>query len=250
MKMQWLFAGLCAGLLLAGCAGEVGIPVAGPALSVLANTPPVPPAAGDTAVYRVTNAYRREVIGEVHYRVESTSGGQILVAVTPGTPLLGPPRTEVYTPEGNWLRHPVTNHDQLVEYEFAPLYPAYPLPLDFEKSWSLRVAATNPASGRRVSVRVDGRVLGGERIVTPAGAFDTIKIGRTVYAGDRDGPILETTITETDWYAPALGRAVRAESRSQWLDLRQGAPSGFLSGDARLMRGDWHIYELVGRTSK
>ncbi len=145
------------------------------------------------------------------------------------------------TREGNWLRHPVTNHDQPVEYEFATAYPAYAFPLEPRKSWSRRVDAIHPATGRRNSVRVDGKVVGAERISVPGGSFDTIKVSRRVYAGDWDGFRLETNIIETDWYAPQLGRPVKSESTSSYMH-----PDRCVEYHACTpILGDWHILELV-----
>ena len=199
-------------------------------------------AAGDSWAYRVANGYNHEVRGRVQYRVDKVEPGRISVLVTPDVPALGGPRTEVYTPEGNWLRHPLINHDQPVEYEFAQPYPAYLFPLEAGKSWSLRVNATNPLTGRRASVRVDGEVLGTERITVPAGAYDTIKVRRRIYAGDWEGRRSETNITETDWYAPALGRAVRSERNSGYMDADRCSDEMSACTPAR---GDWHILELV-----
>ena len=198
------------------------------------------PAAGDVYVYRVINAYNSEIQGSITYRVDQVDPDRIVMTVTADRPALGPARTEVYTTNGNWLRHPLINHDQLVEYEFAQAYPAYEFPLELGKSWSVRVPALHPASGQRNSVRVDGEVLGTERIVTPAGSFDTIKIRRRVYAGDRDAFRFETTIVETDWYAPALGRPVRTDSNSSYMD-----PSRCGRGPCVPVRGDWNVFELI-----
>ena len=209
--------------------------IIGPAVAAAAS-----PAAGDTYTYRIFNGYNNEVRGQIRYRVDKIDADRIAVSVTTDTPTAGAARTEVYTKEGNWLRHPVTNHDQPVEYEFAQAYPAYVFPLDSGKSWSVRVNAIDPATGRRNSVRVDGEVLGSERISVPAGAFDTIKIRRYVYAGDWDGFRFETNITEIDWYAPALGRPVRSESNSGYLH-----PSRCGRGACRPIRGDWNVMELV-----
>ena len=200
------------------------------------------PAAGDTWTYRVANGYNNEVRGRIQYRVDKVESDRITVQVTPDVPALGLPHTEVYTPDGNWLRHPLINHDQPVEYAFAEPYPAYRFPLDPGKSWSLRVSATNPANGRRASVRVDGDVLGTERISVPAGAYDTIKVRRRVYAGDFAGPRSETNITEMDWYAPALGRVVRSELRSDYMDRDRCSDE---MSACTPVRGDWHILELV-----
>jgi hypothetical protein len=201
------------------------------------------PAAGDSWAYRVINGYSNEVLTKVQYRVDKVEANRVVVSITPSEPaLLGGPREEFYTPDGNWIKHPLINHDQTVEYEFTQPYPAYMFPLDAGKSWSVRIDAVSRATGRRASVRVDGEVLGIERITVPAGAFDTIKIRRRTYAGDFDGPRSETNITETEWYAPAVGRAVRIDSNSNFMD--QGYCGDEMSA-CTARRGDWHIFELV-----
>jgi hypothetical protein len=244
MTMQCVLTALLLALLSGGCAAPIGTPVGGPLLSALIDTRPALPAAGDTAVYRVINAYNGEVRGEIHYRVDKVESASVVVSVSTNSPYAGVPHTEVYTTEGNWLRHPVVNHDRPTDYDFAPPYPAYPFPLDIGKSWSMRVNATTPATGQRRSVRVDGQVLGAERISTPAGTFDTIKIRRLVYAGDWDGFLRETQIMQLDWYAPVLGRAVRTESNSQWQDMSRCTRSG-----CSWFRGDWDVLELVSHTA-
>ena len=240
--------------------------------------------AGDTFVFRVVNGYNNEARGHIQYRVDNADAARISISVSTDVSALGLPRTEIYTNEGNWLRHTLVNHDEPVEYEFSPPYPAYVFPLEAGKSWSQRVTATNPVTRRRNSVRVDGEVLGSERISTPAGAFDTVKVRRRVYAGDWDGFRRETNIVEIEWYAPALGRAVKSESNSGYLDPtrcsgdtmsyifprktnfiktawyapapgrgeRGGSESGGRDPDQFYnylacdpMRGDWSIFELI-----
>jgi hypothetical protein len=205
---------------------------------------PAASSVGDTYVYRVVNNYSHEAVGQLTYRVDSIEADRVTVSVAPDNAALGAPHTETSTMAGNWLRHPLINHDRPVEYEFSPEYPAYVFPLESGKSWSLRVTATNPATGRRNSVRVDGEVLGSEAISTSAGTFDTIKVRRRVYAGDWDGFLRETRIVETDWYAPALGRAVKSESSSSWDDSSRCMRTGcdFL--------GDWYGFELVSHSRK
>jgi hypothetical protein len=65
-------------------------------------------------------------------------------------------------------------------------------------------------------------------------------IRRRAYAGDADQHYSETRTDETEWYAPALGRAVRLEKNSQWRDIGlcgRGGPCD--------MRGDWDLVELI-----
>jgi hypothetical protein len=199
------------------------------------------PALGDTFVYRVINAYNGEVVGHVSYRVDKVEAGQVSVSVTPDRAALGSPHTEVLAADANWLRHTLINHDVPVEYNFSPPYPAYVAPLDAGKSWSMRVSATDPASGRRNSVRVDAEVLGNERVSTPAGPFDTIRVKRRAYAGDWEAFRNETNIEETEWFAPALGFAVKTERKSGYIDQQRCATRLACSPT----RGDWFVYELA-----
>ena len=193
-------------------------------------------ATGDAYVYRISNGYNSEVRGTISYRVGKVDADRIEVAVTTDTPSAGVARTEVYTRDGNWLRHPLASHDQLRDYEFASALPVYA----DGGSWSVRVNAVDPATGKRSSVRVDGEVVGKERITVPAGTFDTVKIMRRIYAGDWDGFMRETQIVETDWYAPALGRPVKSDTKSSWQDMSRCSRGG-----CPWFRGDWNIVELA-----
>lgn len=195
---------------------------------------------GDTYVYRVTNAYNKELRGHLSYRIDKAENNQITQSVSADKPGLPMPTTEVLTSDGKWLRHSIVNRERLVDYNFSPAYPAYEFPLEPGKEWSTRVNAINAETSDKHSVRVDAVVLGNERIRVPAGEFDTIKIRRQIYAGDGVyyQQLKETNIFETEWYAPALGRAVRFERNSGYADLSRGVRN-------RVVRGDWDIFELV-----
>jgi hypothetical protein len=197
-------------------------------------------APGDTYIYRISNGYNNEVRGNISYRTGKADADRVEVAVTTDTPSAGVARNEIYTKDGNWLRHPLVNHDQLREYEFAQALQIYPPPGDAGGSWSLRVDALDPATGTRVSVRIDGEVMGGERVTVPAGTFDTIKIRRRIYAGDWDGFLRETHILEYDWYSPVLGRSVKSDSKSSWQDMSRCSRGG-----CPWFRGDWNLLELA-----
>ena len=196
------------------------------------------PAEGDTYVYVEVNAYNNEVIGRFRERVERVDPDRITVSIEPVSAAAGLARTEVLTKDGNWLQHPVVSRDQRLEYHFAAPFPAYVFPLEPGKTWSRRVEAKVPGDARTRSVRVDGEVLGTERIRVPAGEFDTVKIRRVVYPGDAEGTLNETTITEYEWYAPALGRAVRATRESLYMNISA-------SSSGQVHRGEKLRYELI-----
>jgi len=203
------------------------------------------PAAGDAYAYQVVNGYNREVLGRLEYQVAAVEAGRVTVAVSPDRAAAGAARTEAYTADGNWLRVPVESHGVPLEYEFASPYPAYVFPLEPGKTWSLRVDARVPYLGTRRSVRVDGRVLGPERVRVPAGEFDTVKVRRFVYPGDDVAPYSETHITETEWYAPALGLPVRTERNSRWINTSACGQDGGCD-----FRGSWEVIELVAAPAR
>lgn len=219
---------------------RVLLAAAGAAALVVALDTLAAPAAGDSYVYQLVSGYTKEVLGQISYRVDKTDSGGVTVSVTPDRASAGAARTEIYTTEGNWLRQAVESHGTKVDYVFATAYPAYVLPLAASKSWSTRVNATVPGESKVRSVRVDGKVLGTERIRVPAGEFDVVRVQRLVYPGDPNFLQTETQITETDWYAPALGRPVRTERRSRWEEPSRCGLSG-----PCIFNGEWEVYELV-----
>ena len=220
------------------------MPAGGFALLAAVLGPAAPAAAassaGDTYVYQYVNAYNKEVRGKLHYQVDRVEADRITVSVSPDTAEVGWAHSETYTKEGNWLQNLVESHGVPEAYEFATAYPAYVFPLDPGKSWSVRVNATVPGTYTPSrSVRVDGEVIGNERIRVPAGEFDTIKVKRIVYTGDTYFTRQETRVTEFDWYVPALGRPVRTERKSDWLDVSQCSRIGCQ------FHGSWYVLEML-----
>ena len=218
-RMSWLTAVLAAAFCIPLCAAAAT------------------PAAGDAYVYRLINGYNGETAGELRHEITAASTAQgLVVAVTAEKPSRELSRTEIHTPDGQWLRHPLDSHGISTDYEFSPALPAVVMPAA-GKSWSVRVNARIPGDSRSRSVRVDGDVLGTERIRVPAGEFDTVKIRRIIYPGDAGDFKTETRIVEIDWYAPALGRSVRSETRSYWQQLCHRGYCDY--------HGDWNVLELT-----
>lgn len=226
---------VCVFLGLAGCAAPLP-----------SNPPPgAPPASrapdirpGDEWVYGFHDGYTRLPRGTIRYRVTAVRDDAITVEVGKGERRT----TEVYTRDLNWRERPMTN---LQDFRYDPPYPALPFPLAAGKTWRAYVQATDPVTGRVNRVRVDGEVLGWERVRVPAGEFDALKIRRLVYAGNFDFSRGEEQITEIDWYAPRAGQVVRRESLSHHLDTSRGCDDD--RGDCQVIRGDWNVLELVSQ---
>jgi hypothetical protein len=224
---------LCMLIGMAGCAGS---PPAGPpagAPSAL-NAPEI--RAGDEWAYAFRDGYTGLPRGTVRYQVTGVADHSVQMEVEHA----GRRTTEIYTRDLNWLMRPMTN---LQDFRYEPPYPALPFPLAVGKTWRAHVRATDPSTGRANRVRVDGRVLGWERVRVPAGEFDALKVRRLVYAGNFYFSRGEEHITEIDWYAPQLGQVVRRESFSHHLDTSRGCDDD--RGDCQIVKGDWNVFELL-----
>lgn len=82
-------------------------------------------------------------------------------------------------------------------------------PLFVGKSWSASYVYRTgswAASGDR-----QAKVVGVERVETPAGAFDAFEIEQTVSWSGTEGNRGHGITRETDWYAPAVGRIVKMD---------------------------------------
>ena len=243
-RLALVFAAAVA-ILVAACAP---IPVGTPLKSdAAAPTPTL--AVGDNWTYRVRDAYTGIDRGTERYTVDQAGGGQVVLTVSPAS---GGEQTQVYDSQLNWLKRPATN---LQEFSYDPAYPAFNFPLAPGKTWKTRLSATDPADGKHYPVRVDGSVVGWERIKVPAGEFDTIKIQRVVYFGywvsALRGP---SEIIEYEWYAPTVKQAVRREVQSQYRNILGAIRTGLVrvsGGDdgkddgPRYIQEDWIVSELV-----
>ena len=195
---------------------------------------------GDGWTYSLHDGYTKLPRGTLEYRVSAVQGDTVTVELRHE----GRESTERYTRDWNWRERPMTN---LQNFRYEPAYPALPFPLDAGKSWQSYVKATDPATGRVNRVRIDGTVLGWERVRVPAGEFDALKIRRLVYAGNRDIFTTEEQIAEVDWYAPKLGRIVKHVSTSHHLDMQRGCEENGCS--QMKINGDWNVVELVSYQS-
>ena len=193
---------------------------------------------GDYWEYAVRDGYTRIPRGIYRYEVTSADAERVVVALTTEGQQLD---TLVYGAGWNGRELPVTD---LQRFRYEPSLPAYAYPLEPGKTWKSVVSSTDVATGKRYRTYVYGKVVGWERVTVPAGAFDALKVQRQVFAGNMEGHQTQEEITETDWYAPSVRRAVLTQTSSQHFDNSRGGGDG--GGEYPLLiRGDWLIGELV-----
>jgi len=219
-------------LLLAACAAPLpqapppGAPaeVAAPALR-----------SGDAWAYTTYDGYTHIPKGTVDYRVTRVQGDTVTVERNHE----GRASQEFFTASGAWLERPLTN---LQDLRYQPALAALPFPLHAGKRWREYVQATDPATGRAYRVRIDGEVLGWDRVRVPAGEFDALKVQRYIYAGNFDYFRTEERIRELDWYSPQLGAVVRHEESSEYTDTSKSCRYA----GCNIIRNDWTVLELSG----
>ena len=221
-------------LLVAGCTTLPQTPPAGMPAQV--GAPEV--RTGDEWKYSSHDGFTKQPRGAPEYRVTAIEGNAVTVQVRQE----GRESTQRYTRDWSWLERPMTN---LQNFRYDPPYPALPFPLEAGKTWHAFVNATDPATGRVNRVRIDGKVLGWDRVKVPAGEFDALAVQRVVYAGNPETFLSEERITEIDWYAPGAGGIVKHSSRSGHLDTRGSCPPC-----NQWIEGNWNVLELVSRTKR
>lgn len=96
-------------------------------------------------------------------------------------------------------------------FRFDPPARVLSFPLEVGKAWGQAYQIAMP-NGERSQMKMESRVAGLEKVVTPAGEFDAFRIEAKGYLSGvtwRGG----FQVNQTAWYAPSIDRLVRVEYR-------------------------------------
>ena len=163
---------------------------------------------GDTAVYTVNLLADRQVTEDT-FTVTSIDGGQVKVVHTRAnrTP---PEREAIYADDWSPLVSGGTGA------RFEPSSQSMSFPLEVGKAWETKYVVT-AASGAKSRASMDNKVVGVERIRTPAGEFDTFKV---VNEGWINGVSWNGSfrVSQTLWYAPAINWVVKSSFKEHRRD--------------------------------
>ena len=115
---------------------------------------------------------------------------------------------------------------------YDPFYPSFSFPLAAAKTWEKQNTYTrNYEADRKVTSKMNAKVLGWEKVTVPAGTFDALKIEVTsVYNGENLRGRWSGRSTDTIWYAPEAKHFVK------WL---------FEDGGGNVNSRTANLYELV-----
>jgi hypothetical protein len=214
-------------IALSGCATLDLPPVGNPVLA-----PDI--RQGDSWSYIIYNNFRGYEIGTTRLVVESVQPDGVSVQATEAGNATITRYTHDWnpfsgtTPAGN----AVTYNPPLAKFQF---------PLVNNGHWTQTVTATEVNGGLSYPIRIEAWVLGRQKITTPAGEFDTIRISRAIRVGDGASSVFrsDTFTNETEWYAPEVGRSVRYQQDENYYYAKMS--SGGISAANQV---DWNRVRL------
>jgi hypothetical protein len=231
---RFVMARFVAGMLaaLAGCAGAPPGGDSGPAAEAPAYR------VGDRWIYHGDDGFRLKTEWDETREVTAIGPDAIVVRIT----LKGGmsvARTEVWSAPGQ-VRVGAVYDNQTRRFE-VPLE-RYDFPLAPGKSWNQWVKNYNEFTKETGEINRYVRVGGWEKVATPAGTFDAIRMQVLMRLDDGTFWRWPTTCNYAVWYAPAARAVVRAE-----LDAQYAEKDGGLDGGASV-RTQHGVLELVSFT--
>jgi hypothetical protein len=200
-------------LVIAGCVGPSvtdGPPAGAPGMQV-----------GDRWVYRGEDGFRQKVVWEETHEVIGIDPAGIRVHIALQNPTLDIQRNELWKAPGT------VEVGALMDIEtrrFATPLERYRFPLAPGERWNQMLANVNETAHTQGQISRFARVDGWEKVTTPAGTFDALRIRVIMRLDDEEFWRTATECNYLVWYAPEVGAAVREEKQAQYL-LKDGQTS-------------------------
>ena len=196
--------------LVAGCAltdqrGDINAPVA--------NAPT--PRVGERWTYRGREGFRMPVVWEETHEVMAAGPNGITIKVAVKGPTLDVERQEVLAAPG------LVRVGALFDVEtrrFATPLERFRFPLAVGETWNQWVDNYNEATRKSGKINRYVQVLGWDKVRTPAGVFDAIRLRVQMRLDDEEFWRYPTTCYYTIWYAPSVGAPVREEKDASYYE--------------------------------
>jgi hypothetical protein len=214
MLHRWrAFAGavptLVVAAMVAGCATGIVGGAEGPAIGSPAYR------VGDRWVYRVVSGYRNPLAWDETHEVTAVGADGIDVRVTLKGDSVDIVRTEKLAAPG------IVREGAVFEAEtdrFDPPLMRYRFPLAPGEQWSQRVRDLDKEPTPYGPIQRVVHVGGYEKVSTPAGTFDAIRMRIFTRLDDETFWREATVCTYLVWYAPAVGATVREDKDAYYRD--------------------------------
>jgi uncharacterized protein YceK len=173
-------------------------------------------AVGDRWVYAAHDGFFRTVTRwEESREVVAISPGNITVRITQKGPAVDAVRIE------HWSAPGMVRVGALFDSEtrrFAEPLKRYDFPLVPGKSWNQNLAQFNEAVGKAGEINRYVRVGGWEKVTTPAGTFNSIRMRVFMWLDDATNWRHATNCSYVLFYSPAVHGMVREEKEAEYLE--------------------------------
>jgi hypothetical protein len=223
---------------LAACAGGPGvIPSEGSGPAAEAPVYRV----GDRWVYHGIDGFRvKTEWDEIHEVTAITAEGMTVRISQNGPPPVNATRTEVWAAPGQ-LRVGAAYENETRHFS-VPLQ-LYNFPLAAGKVWNQWVGTFNDMTRETGQLNRYVRVAGWDKVSTPAGSFDAIRLEVLMRLDDETFWRWPTTCNYQVWYAPAAHAVVRQDRNAQYVEKSSDAHGG-----AGTIRTQYGMLQLVSFT--
>lgn len=173
------------------------------------------PSVGARWTYRGREGFRSPLVWEEIHEVTSVNAKGVTVRVTLKGPGVDYERQEL------WVGPGLVQTGALMDIEtrrFATPLVRYQFPLAPGETWNQWVDNFNERLNRPGQINRYVRVGGWEKVRTPAGEFDAIRLRVLMRLDDEEFWRYPTTCNYVLWYAPAVGATVREEKDAEYLE--------------------------------
>ncbi len=156
---------------------------------------------GDIWRYRSLDGFTNEVKGETTFRVFEVTDSEISTRLE----FKGRPNKGQMIFDRQWN----TVDDGVSKYE--PNRSDFKFPLNVGSTWKQQAQKTVFTSGTIYSYFTDGKVIGNEKVVVPAGSYDTLKVETDTESRSAGSDGVVTKFVTTAWYSKEVNRFVRMD---------------------------------------
>ncbi len=215
---------------LSGCAGLAG-PRPG---ERVADAPKL--AVGARWVYRAREGFRAPDLWTETREITAIGPGGYTVSVVQRGPAIGVDRQETWRAPGLVIVGALMDAETR---RFAVPLERYRFPLYAGEIWNQWVDNYNETTRKSGQINRYVRVSGWEKVTTPAGTFDAIRMRVLMHLDDGDAWRWPTQCNYVIWYAPAVGAAVREEKDAEYYE------KGDDRGGGSAVRTQHTVLELV-----
>lgn len=205
----------------AGVAGPVGPSASGEAVAVEAPRYRV----GDRWVYRVRSGWYTPLLYDETRTVTAVGPDGITVAVALRGEQVNVDRVERWAAAGKVVQGTLFD---IETRRFREPLDRYRFPLQSGATWSQWIGNYNELTQREGAINHHVRVGRIERVATPAGTFDAIRMQVIMRLDDEEFWRWPTDCYYTVWYAPEVKATVREMRRADYLEKGGGLSVGRL----------------------